>query len=363
MHGPRGHVPDGLASAYPVGMEHRVTLADVARTAGVSLATASRAFNGSTKRTVGAALRERVLAAAADLNYAPDGIAQAMARGHTASLGLVVHDITDPYFSAIAAGVTAAARRARLAVTLATTDFDPAREAALVDLLQGQRVRAIVLAGGRLTDEDGNAELRGALAHYVALGGQVAAIGQPTLGVNTVVVANHDAASDLARALHGYGYRRFAVLAGLQGQLTANDRRDGFLSGLRSCGVMVDPGAIITCAFTRDGGYDGVNRLIEAGTDAEVVFAVNDVMAVGAMAGIRDLGMVVPRDMAVAGFDDIATLRDVTPGLSTIHIPLVAMGSTATDLALSAPGASPRLVTIKGTVILRGSTPRLPIGS
>lgn len=311
-----------------------MTLADVARTAGVSLATASRAFNGSAKRTVGAALRERVLAAAADLNYAPDGIAQAMARGHTASLGLVVHDIADPYFSAIAVGVTAAARRAQCAVTLVTTDFDPAREPALIELLQVQRVRAIVLAGGGLTNEDGNAELRSTLARYVALGGQVAAIGQPTLGFNTVVVANHAAASDLALALHGYGYRRFAVLAGLQGQLTANDRRDGFLSGLQSCGVTVDPDAIISCAFTRDGGYHGVKRLIEAGTDAQLVFAVTDVMAVGAMAAIRDLGMVVPRDIAVAGFDDIPTLRDVAPGLSTVHIPLVEMGSIATDLAI-----------------------------
>lgn len=340
-------------------MEHRATLTDVARVAGVSLATASRAFNGSATRTVGPELRDRVLAAAAQLNYTPDGVAQAMARGRTASVGLVVHDIADPYFSSIAAGVASAAARAHLAVTLATTNFDPDQELALVELLQGHRVRAMILAGGRITGDEGTAELRSALDRYVALGGQVAAIGQATLGVDTVVVANHDSAAALARALHARGYRRFALLAGPQAQATARDRRDGFIAGLQSCGVSVDPAAIVPCAFTRDGGYEAVGTLLDSGTDAQLVFAVNDVMAVGAMAAIRDRGMLVPRDIAVAGFDDIPTLRDITPGLSTVHMPLAEMGTAATELALTPPTDEPRLVRVEGTVVLRDSTPDL----
>src|SRR5665647_176233 len=116
-------------------MSGPVTLNDVAREAGVSLATASRAINGSANRTVRADLRERVLAAASKLRYSPNANAQAMARGRTTSLGLVVHDIADPYFSSIAAGVTIAADRAGLAVTLASTQHDPSREVELVDLM------------------------------------------------------------------------------------------------------------------------------------------------------------------------------------------------------------------------------------
>ena len=117
-------------------MAASVTLSDVAREAGVSLATASRAINGSANRTVRADLRDRVLAAATRLRYTPDANAQAMARGRTTSLGLVVHDIADPYFSSIAAGVARAADRAGLQVTLASTQHDPSRESGLVDLLQ-----------------------------------------------------------------------------------------------------------------------------------------------------------------------------------------------------------------------------------
>ena len=145
-------------------MAASVTLSDVAREAGVSLATASRAINGSANRTVRADLRDRVLAAAVRLRYTPDANAQAMARGRTTSLGLVVHDIADPYFSSIAAGVARAADRAGLQVTLASTQHDPSRESGLVDLLKRQRARAIVIAGGRLDDDATNDELRAAAA-------------------------------------------------------------------------------------------------------------------------------------------------------------------------------------------------------
>src|SRR5690625_3325229 len=124
-----------------MAMPSAVTLADVARAAGVSLATASRAINGSATRTVRPELRERVLAVAAELNYLPNANAQAMARGRTTALGLIVHDIADPYFSAIAAGVTAAADQADLMVTLGNTQHDPDRELARVGVQDRKSTR------------------------------------------------------------------------------------------------------------------------------------------------------------------------------------------------------------------------------
>jgi len=137
------------ASPYHEPVTRPVTLSQVAREAGVSIATASRAFNGSANRTVREDLRERVAAAAERLRYFPDANAQAMVRGRTTSLGLIVHDIADPYFSSIAAGVTIAAERADLAVTLASTQHDPSREPRFVEVLTRQRALAIVIAGGR----------------------------------------------------------------------------------------------------------------------------------------------------------------------------------------------------------------------
>lgn len=338
-------------------MAGSVTLSDVAREAGVSLATASRAINGSANRTVRADLRDRVLAAAAKLRYTPDANAQAMARGRTTSLGLVVHDIADPYFSSIAAGVTRAADRAGLQVTLASTQHDPSREAGLVDLLKRQRARAIVIAGGRLDDPETTGELRDALADYRAVGGSAAVIGQPVLGVDAVVVANAQGAADLARALHERGYRSFAVLGGPDGHLTARERREAFVAALAELGVEVPAESVIASAFTHEGGEDAMRVLLRAGDLPEVVFAVNDVMALGALAAARDAGVEVPRDVALAGFDDISTLRDVVPPLTTVRIPLVDIGIAATELALAEPSDEPRLTHVPTQVVLRDSTP------
>lgn len=334
-----------------------VTLSQVAREAGVSLATASRAINGSANRTVHPDLRERVLAAAERLRYLPNGNAQAMARGRGSSLGLIVHDIADPFFASIAAGVTIAADRAGLAVTLASTQHDVAREPGLVELLTRQRARAIIVAGGRRTDDAVNARMCTALKDFRRSGGTVSVIGQALFEFDTVVIGNRGGAADLARALHERGYRRFAVLAGPADHLTARDRLLGFSETLEELGDPIDPDAVITTAFTRDGGFDGMTTLLNARRDIELVFAVNDVMAVGAMAAARDLGTRVPDDIAVAGFDDILALRDITPALTTVRIPLIEVGITATELALESPTEEPRLVHVGGTVVLRESTP------
>lgn len=335
-----------------------VTLSDVAREARVSLATASRAINGSEGRTVRPELRERVLEAAARLHYSPDANAQAMARGRTTTLGLIVHDIADPYFSSIAAGVGAAAERAGLVLTLATTQHDPRKERQLVDVLQRQRARAIVLAGGRYDDPDAIAAVREALAGYRAAGGAAALVGQPLLGIDTVSVANERGSGELARALHERGYRRFGVLGGPERHLTARDRRAGFGAAAAALGAPVPDAALVATAFTRDGGYEAMRRLLAEGPPVDAVFAVNDVMAVGAMAAARDAGVRVGADVGVAGFDDIVTLRDVTPGLSTVRLPLTELGRRATELALSAvPGADVRVVEVDGEVVLRDSTP------
>lgn len=343
-----------------------VTLSDVAREAGVSLATASRAINGSSNRTVRPELRDKVLAAAHRLKYSPDANAQAMARGRTTALGLVVHDIADPYFSTIVSGVTAAAERAGLMVTLASTDRDPERELAFVDLMQRQRARAIIVAGGRTDDAGANATLADALAEYRSHGGGVAAVGQALLGVDTVTIENETATSELATQLHGLGYRRFAILAGPQGHLTAQARFTGFRDGLATLGLQVDDAHVIHGAFTRDGGFEGMDELVSRGLigtggDAglvDAVFAVNDVMAVGAMAAARAAGFSVPGDVGIAGFDDIITLRDITPSLTTIRLPLADIGALVTELALSPVRPEPRIVPVDGEVIVRDSTPR-----
>jgi LacI family transcriptional regulator len=354
----------------PTPSRSAATLADVARRAGVSLATASRALNGSANRQVRAALRERVLAAAAELDYSPNAQAQAMARGRTATLGLIVHDIADPYFSSIASGVIEAATARGLLVTVASTQLDPAVELRHVEQLRAERARAVVLAGSRLDDPALLDPMRTALRAFVRDGGRVACIGQDVLGMDTVVVENRLAAAALAAGLHGIGHRRFGVLAGPSGHLTARDRAEGFAYGLSELSAEPAPEHVLNCEFTRDGGFRGTQRLLAIGggrPPVDCLFAVNDVMALGALAALREAGVAVPADVGVAGFDDITSLRDVVPGLTTVRLPMVRMGTEAVELAFrdqpSDQRATPRRVRIRGELVLRASTDGPPPGA
>ncbi|WP_129337905.1 LacI family DNA-binding transcriptional regulator [Cellulomonas endophytica] len=339
-------------------MVARVTLSDVARAAGVSLATASRALNGSSNRTVQPALRERVLAAAESLRYTPDANAQAMARGATSSVGLIVHDIADPYFSGIAAAVTRAADRVGLHVTLASTQHQPDREHELVALMRRLRTRAVIIAGGRMADPEREARLRDALGDLMAAGASVAVVGQPLEGIDSVVIDNPGGAAALAGALLERGYTTAGVLGGPPEHQTARARRESFVDAFRAGGGTVGEEHVVHGLFTWEGGASAMEALLGRPDRPQVVFAVNDVMALGALSAARALGVRVPDDVAVAGFDDIVTLRDVVPGLTTVRIPLDEAGEAAAELALDGMGGGEaRRRLVRTEVVLRESTP------
>jgi LacI family transcriptional regulator len=347
-----------LSSVPAAGRSPRrpVRLAEVAAQAGVSLSTASRVLNGG--RSVGDRYRGRVLAVAERLGYRANPHAQAIARGASDVVGLVVHDISDPYFSAIADGVMRQCEERGLVVVMASTRRDPDRELDYVATLRAQRARAVIIVGSRTRDRDRTARLADEVAGFIESGGRVACISQNRLGTHTVLVQNRIGARDLARELAALGHRRLAVLTGPPELLTARDRHAGFVEGLAAAGV--DAVRTVPGPFTRDGGYAAAEQLIAAGLDATCVFAVNDVMAVGAMAALRDHGLRIPDDVSVAGFDDIQTLRDLVPSLTTVSLPLEEMGERVAALALDTePDDRARTVRVRGEVVLRASTRRV----
>ena len=332
------------------------TLTEVASRAGVSLATASRVLNGSA-RSVGDELRHRVLAAAAELDYIPNVHAQAMARGTSSVLGLIVHDIADPYFSTIAAGVMAAAEESGLIVSLGSTLASADRELDYVAVLRAQRARALILAGSRSSNVAQTRRLAREVQAFRAAGGRVACISQPLLGTDTVQPDNEAGARALAGELVRLGHRRFGVLAGPATLLTARDRLFGFRAGLADAGIDVPEAHIMPSSFDRDGGYAAAGGLLALDAGVTCIFAVNDIMAVGAMAAIRDRGLSVPQDISVAGYDDIPTLRDVAPPLTTVRLPLHELGRRAAELALVGDEPpTPRVIPVHGEVVIRAST-------
>jgi LacI family transcriptional regulator len=345
----------------------RVTLQDVADRAGVSLTTASRVVNDGSRK-VGKALADRVHKAVAELGYTANLQARAVATGQSTMIGVALRDISDPYFSSIAAGLIEVADGelvggGRLLVCMSSTAADEDAEREYVALMRAQRARAVVLVGSRSDNTAAREALRAELHAFTRSGGRAACIGQDLLGVDTVLPENKAGAEALARALAALGHRRFAVLAGPRSLLTGQDRTSGFRDGLNAWSVKLDPARVVHGDLSRDGGYAAMSEILAAGAPLPgCVFAVSDIMAVGALARLRAAGIDVPGDVALAGFDDISTLRDVYPPLTTVRLPLKRLGAIAARLVLSdeAP-RRPRVVPVPGEVVLRESTrPRPP---
>jgi LacI family transcriptional regulator len=347
----------------------KVTLQDVADRAGVSLTTASRVVNEGSRR-VGAGLAQRVNKAVAELGYTANLQARAVATGQSTMIGVVVHDIADPYFSTIAGGLIEVADARRLLVCMSSTAATEAAEREYVALMRAQRAHAVILIGSRTDDTAAREALRAEIAAFTRSGGRAVAIGQDLLGVDTVLPENAAGAEALARDMVALGHRRFAVLAGPRGLLTARDRLDGFRAGLSAWNVPLDQAQVSYGPFTRDGGYEAMSAVLAAAGPEraalpDCVFAVTDVMAMGALARLRAGGLQVPADIALAGFDDIGTLRDVYPPLTTVRLPLKRMGEMAAGLVLAdppdagpatGPEPQPRVIPVPGEVILREST-------
>ena len=325
----------------------------------MSLATASRALNGSTRK-VNPEYRERVLAAARTLNYSPNLAAQAVAKGGTSTVALVVADISDPYFASIASGVMRAAEERGLIVTIGSTERRPERETALVRVLRGQRPRSIILVGSRRAAHESDRELVDELTAFERAGGRVTMVSQAELPFRTIDIRNREGAAALAGQLIKHGYRSAAILTGPADLITARERAAGFADAFAEHGHPIGERWMVAGDFTRDGGFLAAAELRRRGLgEIELIFAVNDVMAVGAMAYLRGTAVRLPADVAVAGFDDISSLRDITPALTTVSLPLELIGRRAIELALDNDRDGSSRVPIYGVPVLRESTPLL----
>jgi LacI family transcriptional regulator, galactose operon repressor len=330
-----------------------VTLRHVAERAGVSLATASRALNGSA-RVVNPDLAARVGRAAAELHYVSNGPAQALARSTTSTVGLIVHQVADPYFASIAAGAMRVATEHGLLTMLASTFQDPDREVDYVERFQAQRVRALLVTGSG--QADGNAALGRALGAFEAGGGRVALVSEHGLPHDSVLPANARGGAQVAQLLHDLGHREVGIITGRRHLTTVQDRLSGFVEAWARLGEPV-PEAVVAADFSRAGGHAAALELLDRHPAVTAVYALNDLMAVGVLAAAQhDLGRRVPEDLSVVGFDDLWFARDLNPALTTVRLPLEEMGARAMELVLSSAGRGPRRVRLAAELVLRGST-------
>ncbi len=326
------------AAKEPTGTRprSRVTLQDVADRAGVSLTTASRVVNDGARR-VGASLAQRVHQAVAELGYTANLQARAVATGQSTMVGVVVHDIADPYFSSIAAGLIEVADARRLLVCMSPASATEAAEREYVALMRAQRARAVILIGSRSDDAAARAELRAEIAAFTRSGGRAVCVGQDLLGVDTIRPENAAGArgpgpgDGRARAPPLRRAGRAARPADRAGPARRVPGRARRLVGAAGGG----PGRPRPVHQGRRLRGDERRPGRAPGRAPDCVFAVTDVMAMGALARLRAGGLQVPADIALAGFDDILTLRDVYPPLTTVRLPLKRMGEMAAGLVLA----------------------------
>jgi LacI family transcriptional regulator len=315
-------------------------------------------LNGSSRK-VAESYRERVLRAARELGYTPNLPAQAMARGTSRTIALVISLISDPYFSAMAAEIMKQAETLGLHVSIAVTERQADRELDLVRELRGQQPRAIILAGSGYVDPPSEQQLVDELRRYEETGGRVVLISRSDLPFETVDFDNHEGARQLARELATLGYQRCLVLGSGTPLLSMQQRVEGFVTGLAESGISDAGSRVHHPDFSWSGAREFVLGLPDADLrDLQLVFAVTDDMALGALSGLRERGLRIPEDLGVAGFDDITTLRDVVPSLTTVHVALDAVAEEAVRRATTTDATATRR-TAPAYPVLRGSTPPL----
>ncbi|SAL57169.1 LacI family DNA-binding transcriptional regulator [Caballeronia humi] len=304
-----------------------VSIADVAERAGVSVATVSRVLNGHTN--VRQPTREKVLAAVAESGYRINELARNLRTAESRLLLTMVPDFGNPFYAAIVRGIDSVARQNGYFMLLCDTGADPLRERSYFDLLRGRR------ADGAICLDP--AAVQKALAEEASALPWVACCEfDPAAGVPFVGIDNHAAAGDVVRYLTGRGHRKIALINSGHGYLYGRQRLEGYRDALRDAGIDPHPAWQIELdSLDYAAGEDAARQLASLDDDRPTaVFAVSDTLAIGVINGLRGVGLKVPDDVAVVGFDDIAVAAHIDPPLTTVAQPMQELGETAAHLLL-----------------------------
>ena len=330
-----------------------LTISDVASRAGVSVATVSRVLNGN--YPVAEPTRARVLEAVRDLGYIANAHARALIKATSGTVGVILHDVGDPYFAEIVRGIQEVADANGRLVVLSSSMRDPAREITYIEMLRAQRVDAVIITSGFVEDDDFLAALHEQARGLRAQGSRLVVCGRYPVRAPAVVPDNAGGAFRVTTHLLQAGHRRIAHLAGPPRFSTTDARQRGYEGALAAFGLRIDERLVITGGFSRDGAHESTLRLIDSGAPFSAIFAANDMMAIGALAALRERGMSVPGDVSLVGFDDLPIARDLTPPLTTVSLPMAEMGRRAMELALSDHPDSEPVVHLPTELVIRES--------
>ena len=329
------------------------TIKDVAARAGVSTTTVSRYLNGARVRQAAA-----IKSAVSELAFHPSHLARSLKSGSTRTVGVMVPDISNPFFADVVNGIESVTRIGQYSLLLCNTDESAQRERDVTSLLLQKRVDGILMAP---TTESSDAPLR-----FRARGIPVVFIDRTIEGggFDAVLVESASGAGQAAEYLVSLGHERIAVISGPLDTTPGRERHEGFVAGLRARGRTLDPQYEQLADFRSEGGYQAALRLLAVAPPPTAVFVANNLMAIGALRAIHDLGVRLPDELSFVSFDDLALAGLMNPAITVVNRPTAEQGILAMRMLqhrmASVEAIAPRTITLETRLLVRESCRAVP---
>jgi len=324
------------------------TIYDVAELAGVSTTTVSRYLRGGRVRT-----SESIRAAISELGFEPSAVARSLKAGRTHSVGMVVPDVTNPFFAAVVKGAESISRQGDYNIFLCNTEESSEREEEVLRDLVG-RVDGIILAPATESASI-SPRLRDAGVPIVFLDREV----RDSDGFDSVLVDNEGGARQATEHLLALGHTRIALISGPLDTTPGRGRHDGFVAALAAAEIDVDPDLIKMGEFRQEGGYQAALQLLALEHPPTAIIAANNLMTVGALRALHALRTRVPDEISIVGFDDLELAELLAPPLTVIDRPMGRQGALAMRLLLNrlqAADTAPRRIVLETQLIVRASS-------
>jgi len=329
------------------------TIIEVAKRASVSIGTVSNVLRGTAR--VSAALRERVETAIRDLDYHPNEIARSLKVNQTNMLGMVLPDITNPFFPEIIRGAEDQAFSRGYLLVTANTDEQVERERRVISMLRSRRVDGILLACAPGID---TSHIRGAIDSGIPIVCLDRSV--PGMKLDCVLLDNVRGAEECVRYLVRVGYRSIAIITGSLGLQTAQERLRGYKLALRECGIPVSRELILEGDYRREAGYRLGKEILLRRKRPSAIFVCNGVMTLGVLQAFEEMNVRCPEDVALATFDDLVIDRSFHPRLTVVAQPGYEIGSRGASLLMDRiehkVSKKPFATRIPPTFIVREST-------
>jgi len=327
------------------------TIYDIAKEAGVSIATVSKVINQTGR--ISDKTRKRVQDVMKRIDYQPSVVASALTKKRTYTLGLLIPDIANPFFAEVARSIEDHAQLMGYSLVICSTDNDPSKEERYVNVLRQKSADGIMIATGDRND----ALMKQLLKLKVPIA--VIAREMPALAVDTVLVDDYLGGYLAASHLIELGHRSIAAIAEDLSVMSSRERVRGYRQALEEHGIAFDESLVAVSPFHVEGGKKTALNLLGRPNPPSAVFACNDLLAIGVVQAARERGLSVPRDLSVVGFDNTIIATIIDPPLTTVAQPVQEMGSQIVQLIsqeIDGNKSSKQRIVLLPELVVRGST-------